>query len=129
LGFIPGGKIEIVSLDPQAGGVYYIFPIPRNGEAVRIERSTRWHELPLAEDTGYVPGLVVKSVVPGPTGGSLQAFRQGTERSWNSLRGALRRVVSHGETRDHRTLGESHRPIPRGKAAEAADRTRTLFQL
>ena len=77
LGFIPGGKIEIVSLDPQAGGVYYIFPIPRNGEAVRIERSTRCMNCHSREDTGYVPGLVVKSVVPGPTGGSLQAFRQG----------------------------------------------------
>jgi hypothetical protein len=26
-------------------------------------------------DTGHVPGLVVKSVVPGPTGGSLTAYR------------------------------------------------------
>jgi hypothetical protein len=77
VGFIPGGKFEIVSLDPQAGGVFYIFPVPRNGEAVRIERSTRCMNCHSREDTGYVPGLVVKSVVPGPTGGSLQAFRQG----------------------------------------------------
>jgi len=77
VGFIPGGKFEIVSLDPQAGGVFYIFPVPRNGEAVRIERSTRCMNCHSREDTGYVPGLVVKSVVPGPTGGSLQSFRQG----------------------------------------------------
>jgi hypothetical protein len=77
VGFIPGGKFEIVSLDPEAGGVFYIFPVPRNGEAVRIERSTRCMNCHSREDTGYVPGLVVKSVVPGPTGGSLQAFRQG----------------------------------------------------
>jgi hypothetical protein len=57
--------------------VFYIFPVPRNGEAVRIERSTRCMNCHSREDTGYVPGLVVKSVVPGPTGGSLQAFRQG----------------------------------------------------
>ena len=77
VGFIPGGKLEIVSLDPQAGGIFYIFPIPRAGESVRIDRSTRCMNCHSREDTGYVPGLVVKSVVPGPTGGSLQAFRQG----------------------------------------------------
>jgi hypothetical protein len=76
VGFIPGGNLEVVSLDPQVGGVFYIFPIPRNGEAVRIERSTRCMNCHSREDTGYVPGLVVKSVVPGPTGGSLKAFRQ-----------------------------------------------------
>jgi hypothetical protein len=78
VGFIPGGKLEIVSLDPQAGGVFYIFPMPRQGEAVQIDRSTRCMNCHSREDTGYVPGLVVKSVVPGPTGGSLQSFRQGT---------------------------------------------------
>jgi hypothetical protein len=29
------------------------------------------------EDTGYVPGLVVRSVLPGPSGGSLKSFRGG----------------------------------------------------
>jgi len=29
------------------------------------------------DDTGHVPGLVVKSVVPGPRGGSLTAYRTG----------------------------------------------------
>lgn len=77
VGFIPGGKIEIVSLDPEAGGIFYIFAIPRPGEAPHIERSTRCMNCHSREDTGYVPGLVVKSVVPGPTGGSLQAFRLG----------------------------------------------------
>lgn len=77
VGFIPGGKFEIVSLDPQAGGIFYIFPVPRAGETVRVERSTRCMNCHSREDTGYVPGLVVKSVVPGPTGGSLQSFRQG----------------------------------------------------
>ena len=31
----------------------------------------------VSEDTGNVPGLVIKSVVPGPGGGSLDAFRGG----------------------------------------------------
>jgi hypothetical protein len=31
----------------------------------------------VSDDTGHVPGLVIKSVVPGPGGGSLDAFRGG----------------------------------------------------
>src|SRR5687768_10231138 len=26
VGFIPGGKIEVISLDPELGGIFYIFP-------------------------------------------------------------------------------------------------------
>lgn len=76
LGFIPGGRIEIVSLDPELGGIYYIFDIPRGPEPVKVERATRCMNCHAGEDTGYVPGVVVKSVVPGPTGGSLDSFRR-----------------------------------------------------
>ncbi|MFM8470892.1 MAG: hypothetical protein ACKODH_13180, partial [Limisphaerales bacterium] len=76
LGHVVGGKIEIVSVDPDLGGVFYIFDIPRNGQPPRPERATRCMNCHAREDTGYVPGLVVKSVIPGPTGGSLESFRQ-----------------------------------------------------
>ena len=76
LGYVVGGKIEIVSVDPDLGGVFYIFDIPRNGQPPRPERATRCMNCHAREDTGYVPGLVVKSVIPGPTGGSLESFRQ-----------------------------------------------------
>jgi hypothetical protein len=42
-----------------------------------VERSNRCMNCHASEDTGYVPGLVVKSVIPGPHGGSLDAYRQG----------------------------------------------------
>src|SRR5512138_191755 len=76
LGYVPGGRIEIVSLDPELGSIFYIFDIPKAARPLRIERSERCMNCHAGEDTGYVPGLVIKSVVPGPTGGSLTAYRQ-----------------------------------------------------
>ena len=75
LGYVPGGRIEIVSLDPELGGIFYIFDIPKESSSLRIERSERCMNCHAAADTGFVPGLVIKSVVPGPAGGSLTAYR------------------------------------------------------
>ncbi len=76
LGYVVGGKIEIVSVDPDLGGVFYIFDIPRNGQPPHPDRATRCMNCHAREDTGYVPGPVIKSVVVGPRGGSLKSFRQ-----------------------------------------------------
>lgn len=75
VGFIPGGRIEIVSLDPELGGIFYIFDIPRDESPLRFDRSQRCMNCHASDDTGFVPGPVIKSVVPGPGGGSLDAFR------------------------------------------------------
>ncbi len=76
LGYVPGGRIEIVSLDPVAGAVFYIFDIPRDQRPAVVERSDRCMNCHAASETGHVPGLVIKSVVPGPRGGSLESFRR-----------------------------------------------------
>lgn len=76
LGYIPGGRIEIVALDPELGGIFYILDIPRNDGALRIDRSARCMNCHAGDDTGNVPGLTLKSVVPGSTGGSLDSFRR-----------------------------------------------------
>ncbi len=76
LGYVPGGKVEIVSLDPDLGGIFYIFDFPRTAAAPRVERSTRCMNCHSAADTQFVPGVLIKSVVPGPSGGSLESFRQ-----------------------------------------------------
>ncbi|MEP6667859.1 MAG: hypothetical protein ABJF10_01830 [Chthoniobacter sp.] len=77
VGYIPGGRIEIVSLDPALGGIFYIFDIPRGAESIRPERSNRCMNCHAAEDTGNVPALVIKSVIPGIRGGSLDSYRHG----------------------------------------------------
>ncbi|MDP4850051.1 MAG: hypothetical protein NWQ95_06850, partial [Verrucomicrobiales bacterium] len=41
LGYVQGGRIEIVSIDPELGGIFYIFDIPRNGNRPVAERSER----------------------------------------------------------------------------------------
>src|SRR5688572_6613008 len=76
LGFIPGGKIEIVSIDPELGGIFYILDIPKSaGASLNIDRSRRCMNCHSGSETGYVPGLTIKSVVPGTRGGSVDAFR------------------------------------------------------
>jgi len=77
VGFIPGGRLEVVSIDPELGGIFYIFDIPRGSERIRFERSDRCMNCHAGEDTGDIPGLVARSVLPGPSGGSLKAFRGG----------------------------------------------------
>ncbi len=76
LGYIPGGRLELAALEPELGVVFYIFDIPRDAAPVKVERATRCMNCHAGDDTGYVPGLVVKSVVPGTSGGSLDAFRR-----------------------------------------------------
>jgi hypothetical protein len=76
IGYIPGGRIEVVSIDPALGGIFYMFDIPRGAEPFRAERSNRCMNCHAAEDSGNVPGLVIKSVIPGVRGGSLETFRQ-----------------------------------------------------
>jgi hypothetical protein len=76
LGFIPGGKIEIVSIDPELGGIFYIMDVPRSSQgSLYIERSRRCMNCHSGSETGYVPGLNIKSVIPGTRGGSLESFR------------------------------------------------------
>src|ERR1043165_1697397 len=42
LGYVPGGRIEVLSLDPELGGIFYIFNIPKTGQqTLHIERSER----------------------------------------------------------------------------------------
>ena len=75
IGYIPGGKIEIVALDPTLGAIFYLLDVPINGKAMNIERTKRCMNCHAGDETGHVPGLVIKSVIPGPNGGSLDAYR------------------------------------------------------
>ena len=77
VGYIPGARLEVLSLDPELGAIFYIFDIPRDKDRLRFERSEHCMNCHVSEDTGHVPGLIIKSVVPGPGGGSLDAFRGG----------------------------------------------------
>ena len=75
IGYVPGGRIEALSVDPELGAIFYIFDIPRADRPLNFDRSNRCMNCHANEDTGHVPGLVIKSVLAGPGGGSLDAFR------------------------------------------------------
>ena len=76
VGYIPGAKIEILSMDPELGAIFYMFDIPTGSRPIAVERSEKCVNCHTKEDTGFVPGIVIKSVIPGPTGGSLKTFRK-----------------------------------------------------
>ena len=77
VGWVPGGKVEVISFDPDMGGVFHIFDIPRTARPPSIERSRRCMNCHAGSDVGRVPVLLAKSVIPGPNGGSLDAYRIG----------------------------------------------------
>ena len=79
LGYVPGGQIEIIGIDPGIGAIPYIFSPPAtNDKAWRptVIRSRRCMNCHASPDIGGVPGLLISSVIPGPGGGSIDAFRQ-----------------------------------------------------
>jgi len=79
LGYVAGGQIEVIGIDPDIGAIPYIFSPPTTYEkswrlkAIRSRRCMNCHASP---DIGGVPGLLISSVIPGPGGGSIDAFRQ-----------------------------------------------------
>ncbi|MGE4551421.1 MAG: hypothetical protein AAEJ57_08515, partial [Opitutales bacterium] len=77
LGWVPGGRIEVIGIDPDWGSITYIFDPPRTKTHSLIQRATRCMNCHAASEFGGAPGLLASSVVPGPGGGSLDAFRQG----------------------------------------------------
>lgn len=76
LGYIPGGRIEVISIDPELGGIFYIFDIPDVTQPPRVERSDRCMNCHAKPSIGNVPGIVVKSVLPGQRGGSIDEYRR-----------------------------------------------------
>ncbi|MFZ4765861.1 MAG: hypothetical protein ACOYMN_12995 [Roseimicrobium sp.] len=77
VGYVPGGQMEISSLDPERGMIFYIFDIPRDGGNVRFQRSERCMNCHAGDAQFKLPGLAGESVIPGPNTGSLDAFRRG----------------------------------------------------
>ena len=78
VGYVPGGQIEVIGIDPQLGAIPYIFNIPTNKDSEHplIHRSSRCMNCHASQDIGGIPGLLISSVVPGPGGGTIDRFRK-----------------------------------------------------
>jgi len=76
LGYVPGGSIEIISMDPEMGGVFYLFQRLRAGGPVPpVTRSERCFNCHAGNATRRVPGLIAESVLPMQNGASMETYR------------------------------------------------------
>lgn len=76
VGHVPGGRIEVISLDPELGGIFYISDAMRPGKGASFQRSEDCMTCHAPRHMEHIPGLVIESVVPGMTGGGERAFRR-----------------------------------------------------
>jgi hypothetical protein len=77
IGYVPGGQIEVISIDPTRGPMFYIFNRYEAGKIPRSRRSENCLSCHGTPEMGEVPQLVIESVVPGLSGGGERAFRRG----------------------------------------------------
>jgi hypothetical protein len=70
VGWVPGGIIEVASMDPQLGPVFYTFdPMERSGKTVqRFRRDPSCLSCHAGNFTRDIPGVFARSVFPEPTG-------------------------------------------------------------
>jgi hypothetical protein len=73
---VPGGKIEVISLDPELGGIFFISDSPGARSRPSFSRSDECMTCHAPRHLDNIPGLMVESVVPGLTGGGERAFRR-----------------------------------------------------
>lgn len=80
LGWVPGGKLEVLSFDPVVGPVFHLFDFPRGGGdgKIMLDRSKRCINCHAGADSGHLPALVMESAIVSMDGGTLESFR-GTE--------------------------------------------------
>ena len=76
VGFVPGGLVEIMGVDPELGGVFYIFDKPQPGQLPRTDRSTRCFNCHAGSATMRIPGLLAESVAPIISGASYENYRR-----------------------------------------------------
>lgn len=75
LGHVPGGRVEIISIDPGLGAIFYLLDRPAPDRPMRFERSNRCMNCHAPKRDGGFPGLVVESMIPGPSGGGERSYR------------------------------------------------------
>lgn len=131
IGFVPGGRIEVASIDPAAGPVFRIFDFPRGERAsIQPDRSDRCMQCHAGHDNNQLPKLVIDSVIVNDEGGSLETWRTAKfghdvplpERfgGWH-LTGGHHMATHHGNTLGNLSGGKlTVMPNPPGKLFDLA---------
>lgn len=77
IGYVPGGKVEIIAMDPELGAMFYIFERLRPGGGVpAMMRSDKCFNCHAGHATRRVPGLIAESLLPMLSGASLETYRR-----------------------------------------------------
>lgn len=77
IGYVPGGKVEIIAMDPAMGAMFYIFERLRPGGGIpAITRSDKCFNCHAGNATRRVPGLIAESLLPMLSGASLETYRR-----------------------------------------------------
>lgn len=128
VGYVPGGRIEIASFDPELGGIFYIFQIPAGDGSPVLDRSNRCFNCHAGSFSRRVPGLFVESVIPGENGGPLEAFRR--EESGHGVPYAERHGGWHVTTKlDFPTKANTLGNYFQGKMTTRANPPGAIFDL
>lgn len=75
LGWMPGGRIEIASIDPEVGPIFYFQrPLDRSDDLL-LRRTGSCLGCHAGSATNFLPGLLGQSVFPAEDGRSLRSIR------------------------------------------------------
>lgn len=77
IGYVPGGKVEVIAMDPEMGAMFYIFDQLRPGGAPpAMAQSEKCFNCHAGNATRRVPGLIIESLLPMLSGASLETYRR-----------------------------------------------------
>ncbi|GEP41297.1 hypothetical protein BGE01nite_05880 [Brevifollis gellanilyticus] len=76
VGYVPNGKVEVISMDPTHAAIFYIFDRLRPGNLPLIARSEKCFNCHAGNATRRVPGLIAESLLPMASGASLETYRR-----------------------------------------------------
>jgi hypothetical protein len=77
VGYVAGGKVEVISMDPTHGGIFHIFDrLRQGGPTPLIGRSEKCFNCHAGNATRRVPGLIAESILPMLSGASLETYRR-----------------------------------------------------
>ena len=75
VGYVPGGHLEVATIDPNLGPVFHLLRLGR-GAQPQISRSERCMNCHAGRASRQVPGFFTESVICTDTGASLDGFRR-----------------------------------------------------
>lgn len=70
-----GGRVEMLGVDPDMGGIFYAFSKAQPGVKPVVERSTQCFNCHAGNGSKRVPGFVIESVAPIASGASYESYR------------------------------------------------------